>query len=125
MMILYIDDDIDDQEMLTSAIHDENPLISISVASDGREGLMVLERASRLNTLPKLVVLDINMPVLDGKKTLEIIRKHPSLSSLPVIIFSSSQNANDKDFFSNYASEFITKPMRPSELKLIARQMIS
>lgn len=124
-MILNIDDDIDDREMLDLALRAVNPAVNVVFANDGQAGLYFLEQAKAENTLPCLVVLDINMPVMDGRKTLELIRQDPALKELPVVIFTSSQNVNDQTFFSTHANEFITKPMSPSALREIAHHLIA
>jgi CheY-like chemotaxis protein len=124
MMILNIDDDTDDREMLDLALRDVNPSVEVFFANDGQAGLYFLEQAKAENALPCLVVLDINMPIMDGRKTLELIRQDPALKDLPVIIFTSSQNVHDHMFFIDHANEFITKPMSPSALREIAHHLI-
>ena len=125
MKILCIDDDEDDREMLDMALRAANPLVDVAFAGDGRAGLEFLQRAKAADELPCLVVLDINMPVMDGRKTLENIRIDPVLQNLPVVIFTSSQNLNDRNFFAHKASEFITKPTSPSALSVIAHRLLS
>src|SRR5688572_3785768 len=98
MKILYIDDDADDREMMDLALRAANPAVQVAFAENGLEGIDLLEKAKIDNDLPCLVVLDINMPVMDGRKTLEVIRKDPALTNLPVVIFTSSRNAHDEAF---------------------------
>lgn len=124
-MILYIDDDADDREMLDLALRTADPSVQVIFANDGKEGMSFLEEAKANNALPCLIVLDINMPIMDGRTTLESIRRDPALKELPVIIFTSSQNVHDRVFFSAQATDFITKPMSHSALNGIARRLIS
>jgi CheY-like chemotaxis protein len=124
MTILYIDDDADDREMLNSALRAVNPSVDVSFAVNGRAGLHFLQKAKDDNALPCLVVLDINMPVLDGKKTLELIRQDPGLQQLPVVIFTSSENHHDQAYFQMQAADFISKPFSPSALSAIARRLL-
>jgi CheY-like chemotaxis protein len=125
MKILYIDDDADDREMMDLALRAANPAVQVAFAENGLEGIDLLEKAKIDNDLPCLVVLDINMPVMDGRKTLEVIRKDPALTNLPVVIFTSSRNAHDEAFFSTKAKELITKPFSSSKLAEIAHRMLA
>lgn len=124
MRILYIDDDADDREMLDLALHKIDPAIQVAFAVNGMAGLHFLKQAQADNELPCLVVLDINMPVMDGKKTLELIRRDLALNDLPVVIFTSSLNSHDKAFFASRANDFISKPLSSSELYNVARQLL-
>ena len=76
------------------------------------------------NELPRLIVLDLNMPFLDGKGTFEKIKMHPLFNNIPVVIFTSSQNPHDKTFFNNAGIEFITKPSNFSLMHNIAKHML-
>ena len=75
--------------------------------------------------MPCLIVLDLNMPYLDGKKTFEKIKTNPALENIPVVIFTSSQNPNDKNFFNNAGIELITKPYDFSFMHSIAQRLLN
>src|SRR5688500_17083088 len=77
-------------------------------ACDGREVLQYLENA---NPLPSLIILDLNMPRLDGRQTLGLIKKHPYFASIPVVILSTSDNNAEKEFCTRQgAASYFTKP---------------
>ena len=66
--------------------------------------------------LPCLIILDINMPVLDGKEALSFIKRNERLSDIPVVVFTTSASELDKLYCKRLGTEMITKP--PSYTKL-------
>lgn len=120
--LLYVDDDEDDRFLLTEAIRDMAPGMKVVEAENGIKALEYLEDAK--NNLPCLVVLDINMPFMDGKETLERIKADQELSFLDVVIFTSSENPNDKIYFKNKGVNLIVKPFDNKSLKQIVKRFI-
>ena len=72
MTILYIDDDIEDIEIFQDALLDVDPSIQLLTARNGRDALALLGTA---DLLPNYIVLDINMPGMDGRSCLQEIRR--------------------------------------------------
>ena len=93
MTILYADDDADDCELLTEALMHIDPSISCILVNDGREALTVLQQSEKL---PDTIFLDVNMPVMTGKQCLIEIKNNPRLRQIPVIMYSTSTNAEEK-----------------------------
>jgi len=125
MTILYVDDDPDDREMLSTVIHSIEPAINIVYAENGVEALEYLNTVVNMNNrLPCLVIMDINMPYLDGKETFARIKNDPVLEHVSVVIYTSSENPNDKAFFNSLGAEFYTKPDNTLSLSRIANKMI-
>jgi CheY-like chemotaxis protein len=85
MKILFIDDDLDDLEMFSDVIKRIGSEYKFCMATDGQEGLNMLKL-----DVPNIVFLDINMPKLDGRKVLELIRHDPALNDVRVCILSTS-----------------------------------
>ncbi|HEY0039729.1 MAG TPA: response regulator [Flavisolibacter sp.] len=124
-VILYVDDDPDDREFLIEAIKKENPDVKLLLAGNGLEAIDCLLEMKETNTsLPSLIILDINMPFLDGRETFERIQKDPDLKKIPVLVLSSSEKPNDKAMFRNLGIEYITKPADINHLYLIANRMV-
>ncbi|MDQ6610247.1 MAG: hypothetical protein M3Y85_10545 [Bacteroidota bacterium] len=69
------------------------------------------------------IVLDLNMPFLNGKQTFERIKIIPKLNRIPLVILSSSDSPADKTFFSYEEIPYFTKPIGFSAMEDIARQM--
>jgi DNA-binding response OmpR family regulator len=123
--ILYVDDDADDCEFLANAIKDADPEVEVILAENGLKALDYLhELKSKANDLPCLIVLDINMPYLDGKETFNELKKDSTLHDVPVIVFSSSEKPNDKTLFNSLGIEYIVKPSDIKYMNDIASRMV-
>jgi len=90
--VVLIDDDPDDLELLTDALAAIDKGHKIVTAGNGLEGIKKLEELSDKGKLPCLIVLDLNMPKMDGKQTFMAIRSNEKLNKLPVVIFSTSSS---------------------------------
>lgn len=123
-IVLLIDDDEDDRDMLEQALHSIDGEHKIVTASDGKEGLKQLRSLSESDALPCLIVLDINMPKLDGKQAFKAIKSDEALSKIPVVIFSTSNSQLDRMFFEKYNTAYIVKPIKLCELAEAAAKMI-
>jgi len=99
------------------------------VARDGVDGLDYLfgtgVYAGRdVRELPAVALLDVNLPKLDGLEMLEIIREHPYLCSLPVIMFTSSKAESDLiALFDHQANRCVRKPLEGLRLMESFRQL--
>ena len=93
MTILYADDDADDCELLTEALMHIDPSISCILVNDGQQALALLQKSDKL---PDTIFLDVNMPVMTGKQCLIEIKSNPRLCRIPVIMYSTSTNAEEK-----------------------------
>jgi CheY-like chemotaxis protein len=120
-VILYVDDDEEDQQFFSVAVHQVSPETEIVQARNGLDALNYLSTDVKL---PNLIVLDLNMPVLDGRETFERIKGNPALRHIPTVIFTSSLNPNDKSLFNSLGAEFISKPSDFNALSLIAHRML-
>jgi CheY-like chemotaxis protein len=109
-IILCADDDPDDRELLCQALERIHPEYKVVHAPNGEEAIQWLEKALALGKLPCLIILDINMPVLDGKQTLGKIKRMEGLAKVPVVMFSTSSSPMDKLFCDKYGAELIAKP---------------
>ena len=121
--IVYAEDDLDDLFIVKQAF-EQHDHIEVLHAPDGKKALLTLEEMLQQNTLPCLVILDINMPIMNGREALQAIRKHPQLSALSVVLFSTSNSTADADFASKHDAVLITKPIEYSDLENIARTFV-
>lgn len=104
--VLLIDDDEDDLRMLEDALKLIDSNHQIIEAKDGMEGLQKLMQLKNKNTLPCLIVLDINMPRIDGRQTFVSIKADETLSKIPVVIFSTSSSLFDRTFFERHHTAY-------------------
>ena len=116
MTILYVDDDPDDRQIFLEAIKSVDDSFVCDTAKDGLDALAYLDS----NKLPDVVFLDINMPLMDGKTCLSEIRGNKNTSHIPVVIFTTSNNPQEKDECRELgASDFVLKPVSYLEMKRI------
>ncbi len=108
-IVLCVDDDPDDRELIRNAIFKVDPSYTVAHATNGKEALTYLVRAMDTE-LPCLVILDINMPVMDGKQAVVEIKKHRKLDQVPIVVFSTSSHPSDLNFCQQYGVELVTKP---------------
>ena len=107
--ILVADDDIDDQEMISESLHDLDENCTIEVVSNGQLAINRLENASLPH--PCLVILDLNMPILNGLETLARIREKPALQGIPVVVFTTSDSSESrKKSLKLGALDYLVKP---------------
>ncbi len=123
--ILCIDDDADDLQLLAEAVQRIDPQCQIIKAFDGMHGISVLQEMHTRQELPCLIVMDINMPKLDGKQTFVRLQADEVLSTIPVVVFSTSSSPMDKMFFQNKGAAFITKPIRFEQLLQAATELLT
>lgn len=122
--ILYAEDDPDDLFMVRQAFELLDGEVDLMHASNGYETMEQLRLAHFRGTLPCLVILDINMPGMDGRETLMRIKQTDYLQKIPVILFSTSSSATDRAFAETWDASFITKPLIFSELEQLARNFL-
>ncbi|MGZ3879689.1 MAG: response regulator [Flavisolibacter sp.] len=123
--ILYVDDDADDLVLISEAFEKYTDHLSVLHAGNGVEGLKLLEKMHDEHSLPCLVIIDINMPIMDGKQMLRNLREKVDYRELPVIMFSTSNSARDHQFAEMYDAEFVSKPSKYGELKALVAQFVN
>jgi len=119
MRVLHVDDDADDRAFFQEAVHAIDGRIVFETASNGAEALKKLTESTEL---PDLILLDINMPFIDGRECLEKIRSDKKLRSLPVVICSTSNYYPDIESFHQLEAGYITKP---SDLNVLIQALKS
>jgi CheY-like chemotaxis protein len=121
--IIFADDDADDLELITGFFKQYNQSVNILEFKDGLEVLKHLQDFSPQIGKPLLIVMDINMPRMDGKETLAAIRQNKSLRNIPVIIYTTSVRKEDQLYCEQYSASWVNKPYNIEEAKTIARIM--
>lgn len=115
--ILLVEDNAHDVELTLHAFEKRNLTNRVHVARDGQEALDLLfgngEYAGRQGApLPRVVLLDLKLPKVDGLEVLRTIRRAPALHSLPVVVLTSSRE--DRDLVESYelgVNSYIVKPI--------------
>jgi CheY-like chemotaxis protein len=122
MTILYVDDDSEDIEIFHDAVRTVDPTIRYEAALSGAEALGYLKLAQ---ALPDYVILDINMPGMDGKMCLHEIRDDPRLSGLKIIVYSTNSFPRDILEIESLNATFVKKANSFNDLCNLIRRIIS
>jgi CheY-like chemotaxis protein len=120
-IVFIADDDDDDLYFVRKAVEELNAGIELKHFSNGVQLLQGLKDS--VKSLPNFVLLDLNMPILDGRETLRMIRKNSGFNDLPVIIFSTSNHDHERDICFEYgASSYFSKPCNyPNYLEIMRK----
>lgn len=108
--IVYAENDFDDYFLLKTAFDYARKDIELVHVDDGWELLEYLQKTILPSLYPGLIILDINMNRFGGKETLKLLKATKRYAHIPVVMFTSSDNKNDRKFFEEYGIEMITKP---------------
>jgi len=123
-VVLYADDDIDDLQLIKEAFSPYSDNVELITVSDGLEAVTYLENIPLHQPTPCLIILDINMPRMDGKEALKTIRDINRFEEIPAILFTTSSQSKDKEFAKIYNAGFLTKPIDYHQVDKIAGQFI-
>ena len=108
MIVFYADDDPEDCELFEEALRYLDTDLLPVIARDGKQALELLDI---MPELPDYIFLDINMPLVDGKKCLMEIKKNIRLKDIPVIMYSTTSDTNEiQQFYKLGAHDFLIKP---------------
>jgi two-component system, chemotaxis family, response regulator Rcp1 len=111
--ILLVEDNPDDADLLGIAMAEAGITASLDVVGGGAEALAYVRRMGPYGdkAAPDLVLLDLNLPDVDGREVLYRIKSDPRLCSIPVIVMSTSVDDNDVvATYRNHANAFVSKP---------------
>ena len=107
--IMLIDDDYIDVMTVQRAMHDSAIEKELLIAGNGEEALEMLR--SEKNKIPCIILLDINMPIMNGIEFLEEIKADEELRSIPAIVLSTSEHDQDKIALFNLSiAAYMVKP---------------
>jgi two-component system, response regulator len=115
--ILMVEDSEDDYEATTRAFKKVNLHNPVVWCRSGRDALDLLKRKGEHKNVgngsqPGLILLDLNMPGLDGRKTLQLIKEDDALKKIPVIILTTSSDERDiQDCYQMGANTYVQKPV--------------
>jgi len=122
--ILYCDDDRDDVEIMKDIFEGMQGAPELIIAGNGAIALDYLREKSEVGGLPCFLLIDINMPVIDGKTMALQVREDHNLKHLPMAFISTSTNQQDKDFALNLGMHFFSKPSSIDKLVKLAEQIV-
>ena len=121
--ILLVEDNPDDAELTRIAFAEAGIDYRLHVVGDGVQALAYL-RSCAPTELPSLVLLDLNLPKLNGREVLEAIRADPATRSLPVVVLTTSAEPFDVDtVYELGANSYIQKPVEFERFVDVVRQI--
>src|SRR5215831_5202661 len=126
--ILLVEDNPDDEELTLHALRKLNIRNPIGVVRDGAEALEFIfhtgSYAKRQENHPKLILLDLKLPKVDGQEVLQRIKTHPDTQIIPTVIFTSSRE--ERDVHASYrlgSNSYVVKPIDFDEIITAVQQL--
>ena len=121
--LLLVDDDVDDHEIFSTALENVYPLVSLTTSENGVDAFRKL---SEQPSLPEIIFLDINMPVMNGLQFLTEIKKNEDLKKIPVIIYTTTSAPETITLARQLgANHFISKPENFSHLEVLLKETLN
>ena len=107
--ILVVEDSSADVRLLREAVREHGISVDLEAVADGERALGRLRDGG---DAPDLVLLDLNLPRMDGREVLEAIKRDPVLRPIPVIVLSTSASPRDvADCYERHANAYLVKPL--------------
>jgi CheY-like chemotaxis protein len=123
--IVYADDDQEDQEVLKEVVAQIDSRLKVVTVDGGEQLLDYLASLNEEQSFPCLVVVDMNMPKMNGIETLRELKSHNIYKKLPVIVFSTSDNSFGVQTAQQLgAIDYIKKPVTYERFLQVARRFI-
>lgn len=121
-VILCVDDDEDDLFFIKEIIESQGYSFQIKEARNGWEALNYLEEGLSKDELPCLIIMDMNMPRMDGRQTISKIKENEQLAKVPIVVFTTSSNIAHQTYFESQNIRFVTKPF---DYKVFTKEIIN
>jgi len=126
--ILIVEDSDDDYETTELAFRESNLLNPLYRAEDGREALDFLyhkgEYADKPAPRPGIILLDLNLPGIDGRKVLETLKNDPDMCDIPVVILTTSSDERDiEKCYQIGANSYVQKPVDLNNFMIAIRRL--
>ena len=119
--VLLVEDNEDDVFLTKKALRDSKVLINLDVVYDGEECLELLKTKE---SLPDLILLDINLPKLNGLELLKIVKADNRYKHIPICVLTTSRSESDiLEAYTNHASSYICKPVSFKEFLVIVEKI--
>ena len=122
--ILYVEDSAGDVRLMKEALKGNGARNALHVAEDGEHAMAFLRREGKYANSPRpgLVLLDLNLPRMDGREVLAAVKTDPRLKTIPVVVITSSKA--EEDIVNSYllhANAYVTKPVDLSQFLAVVK----
>ena len=122
--ILLVEDNPADARLITEAFSEFADKSILNVVKDGSEAMDYVYKKGKYTNknFPSIILLDLNLPKVNGREILKIIKEDDKLKVIPVIVLTTSKDENDiSSSYRNHANAYITKPVDFDEFKSLIR----
>ena len=124
-ILLCVENDEDEYEIMANVAAQIDPELMLVHKSNGWDAMLYLEKHKQKSKLPYLIILDYNMPIMDGRFTLEAIKSNTYLKDIPVVIFSVLVNPADELFCKQHGVKIYIKPPQLSDYTKVITEILS
>ncbi len=124
--ILLVEDNAGDVRLTKEVLKDSKVRNNLIVASNGEEALACLRREGKYknSVRPDLILLDLNLPVKDGREVLAQIKDDPDLKRIPVVILTTSKAEEDVlKTYNLHANCYVTKPVDLEQFVTVVKSL--
>lgn len=122
--ILLVEDNPVDVDLTKRALRRHRMMSELIVARDGEEAINLIEQWEAGENVPRLILLDLKLPRLTGLEVLERIKHHPTFSSIPIVVLTTSRDDGDvKSAYQLGANSYIVKPVDFDKFLEVAAQI--
>jgi two-component system, chemotaxis family, response regulator Rcp1 len=126
IQVLLVEDSPGDVRLMQEAFHDANPTIRLHVANDGVEAMAFLRHQGRHVHAPRpdLILLDLNLPKMDGREVLAQIKEGAELKAIPTVILTTSEA--EADIVKSYqlqANCYLSKPVQLEAFEALVKSI--
>ena len=122
-VVLYVDDDADDILLVKESL-ERYPNIELISFTDSHAFLKYIIDSKPFQRLPSLILIDINMPQLNGRELLAMLRSYEQLRKVSIVLYSTSQLNSDNHFAKSLDASFVTKPSSISKLDQLIDEIL-
>lgn len=124
LFLLLVDDNEGDILLTKEGFSERGIVEKIVVARNGEEAVSVLQVALREGQLPNLILLDVNMPRMNGYEVLKYIKDNRELKHIPVLMLTTSSSSKEiGKAYENFANGYITKPQNIDDFLMVVQKI--
>lgn len=116
--ILLVEDNAGDVMLIEEALEEGKVINNVSIAKDGEKAIQFLDKKGEYSGVesPDLIILDINLPRINGFEVLQYVKESEELKHIPVIMLTTSSSEIDiAKSYNNHANCYVTKPVGVEE----------
>ena len=119
-ILLIAEDDADDRLFISDALEEVNSNVNLKFVHDGEQLIEYLENQLTLEghpDMPSIIILDLNMPKVDGREALKFVKSHRIFRSIPTLVLTTSKATEDiVKTYNLGVNSFVTNPSNYSEM---------